>query len=199
MIRGHVVVVALVTATALAGCSRLGYGDGPSRRTQPVQQQAWEPLPAAPAGTVTQETLQPLPPAPGAAPGPGLPPPVDPMAPQPPTTVGPAPVKPTQVTEVAPDKGMAIGRGDFSGGWTLSSGTDTCQLFANLTTWAGGYRATSRGCASPDLQKITAWSLADNKITLKGSDGSTVATLTQSAKERFVGQTSARQPITVSR
>jgi hypothetical protein len=197
MIRGHVVVVALVTATALAGCSRLGYGDGPSRRPQPVQQ-TWEPLPAAPAGTVTQETLQPLPPA-GPAPGAGLPPPVDPMAPQAPVAVGPAPVKPTQVAEAAPEKGMSIGRGDFSGGWTLSSGTDTCQLFANLTTWAGGYRATSRGCASPDLQKITAWSLADNRITLKGSDGSTVATLTQSAKERFVGQTAARQPITVSR
>lgn len=206
MIRGHVVVAVLVTATALAGCSRLGLGDGPSRRPQPVQQ-TWEPLPAAPAGTVTQETLQPLPPA---APAPGqpvAPQPGDPLAPPAagappaPGQAGPAatPVKPAQVAEATSDKGMSVDRGDFSGGWSMTSGTDTCQLFANLTAWAGGYRATSRGCASPDLQKITAWSLADNRIVLKGSDGTTVATLTKAAKERFVGQTSSRQPIAVSR
>jgi hypothetical protein len=207
MISGRVLVVAVVTATALAGCGRLGLSDGPSRRPLPPPQQKWEPLPAAPAGTVTQESLQPLPPPAGAppagAPAAALPPPTDPNAPPagqlaaPPPSVGAA--KPTQVAEATPEKGMSIERGDFSGGWSLVTATDHCQLFASITTWAGGYRASSRGCTSPELQKISAWNVTDNRIVLKGSDGSTVATLTKSAKEKFGGQTSARMPISVTR
>ncbi|WP_165498136.1 AprI/Inh family metalloprotease inhibitor [Siculibacillus lacustris] len=202
MIRGKVLVLAVVTAAALAGCGRLGLSDSGSRRVQPVQQ-TFEPLPAAPTATVTQDTLQPLPPAGPAAGAPIAGAPVDPMAP-PAAYPGAAPLapgaaKPAQVAEAAPEKGMPVVSGDFTGGWGMTTPTDHCQLSASTTAWAGGSRVSSRGCTSPDLQKISAWVIADNRIVLKGSDGSIVGTVAKVAKDRFVGQTSTRQTLSLSR
>lgn len=69
----------------------------------------------------------------------------------------------------------------------------------NLTSWAGGYRAISKGCTSPELQKISAWDLQGKQVTLKGSDGSTVATLVSAGGEKFTGRTAGAQAITLSR
>lgn len=196
MIRGERLVVAVMILGAVTGCSRLGLSDGPSRSPQPT---TYEPLPAAPTAPVTQGALQPLPPVPGA---PGAP--VDPAAPPPVAApVTPPPVAaPTQVAAAAPslDKAPAVGRTELLGGWRLASGSDNCQLFMNLTSWAGGYRAISKGCSTPELQKISAWDLQGKTVTLKGSDGSTVATLVGAGGERFNGTTSAsRAAISLSR
>lgn len=192
MIRGKRVVVALLLAGTVAGCGRLGLNDGP---TTP----RYEPLPAAPTTPVTQNTLQPLPPLPDAPPAPGLAAgvPVDPNAPAAgaPAIAG----KPAQVADAASDKGQPVGRTELLGGWRLASGSDNCQLFMNLTSWAGGYRAISKGCASIELQKISAWDLAGKQVTLKGSDGSVVATLTSAGGEKFSGTTTSRQPVSLSR
>jgi hypothetical protein len=193
MIRGNRVVVAVLVAGAVAGCGRLGLNDGP---TVP----RYEPLPGAPTAPVTQGTLQPLPPPPGVTTDPNAPPPVDPNAP-PPVAAPAAPPPPatTKVAEAAPDKGQPIGRTELLGGWRITSGSDSCQLFMNLTSWAGGYRAISKGCRSPELAKISAWDLQGRQVTLKGADGSVVATLSSQGGERFSGSTSARQPIALSR
>lgn len=190
MIRGKRMVVAMLVAGTVAGCGRLGLNDGP---TVP----RYEPLPATPTAPVTQGALQPLPPAPGATPAPVAGQPVDPNAPGAPG----APVTtPSKVAEVAPDKGQPVGRTELLGGWRLASGSDNCQLFMNLTSWAGGYRAISKGCNSPELSKISAWDLQGKQVTLKGSDGSVVATLNSAGGERFSGSTvSSKQPISLSR
>lgn len=192
MIRGDRVVLVVVVAAAAAGCTRLGGGDGPSPRAQPAMQTQYEPLPAAPTAPVTQGTLQPLPPLAGA--------PVDPNAPPAaPGAVPPTTPKPTQTADLGPDKGLSVGRTDLLGSWKMTSSSDSCQLSMSLTAWAGGYRASSRGCSSPDLQKISAWELSGKQVTLKGSDGSVAATLTSAGPERFSGSTSSRQPVALSR
>ena len=191
MIRADRVAVVLLLAGAVAGCGRLGLNDGP---TVP----RYEPLPAAPTAPVTQGALQPLPPAPGAPVGA---PPLDPNAPPPVAAPGapPPPAAPTKVAEAAPDKGQPVGRTELLGGWRMASGPDNCQLFMNLTSWAGGYRAISKGCNSPELQKISAWDLQGKQVTLKGSDGSVVATLNSAGGEKFNGTTGSRAAISLSR
>lgn len=192
MIRTQQVLVAVMVAGALAGCSRLGMGDGPSR-PKPLAQSDYEPLPAAPTAPVTQgAALQPLPPLPGQ---PGAPV-VDPNAPPAPgPQVAMVPPKPAAPTS----GGGAINRTDLLGSWKVTSSADSCQLSTSLTSWAGGYRASSRGCTSSDLVKISAWVVQGNQVILKGSDGSTAATLTSAGPERFSGTTSSNQPIALSR
>jgi len=194
MIRGDRVVLVVLAAAAASGCTRLGMGDGPSGR-QPAMQTQYEPLPAAPTAPVTQGTLQPLPPLAGAPTDPNAPPPPGAPGALPPTT----PAKPIETASAAPDKGLAVGRTDLLGSWKMTSSSDSCQLSMSLTTWAGGYRASSRGCTSPDLQKISAWELSGKQVTLKGSDGSVAATLTSAGPERFSGSTASRQPVALSR
>lgn len=194
MIRANRVAVAVLVAGTLAGCGRLGLNDGPT-----VPQ--YEPLPATPTAPVTQGSLQPLPPLPG-APAPGAAQPLDPNAP--PGTPGapvaaPPPAAPVKVAEAAPDKGQPVGRTELLGGWRIASGSDSCQLFMNLTAWAGGYRAISKGCNSIELQKISAWELQGRQVTLKGSDGGVVATLNSAGGEKFTGTTASKLPISLSR
>ncbi len=193
MIRGYRVALAVLVAGTVAGCGRLGLNDGPT-----VPQ--YEPLPAAPTAPVTQGTLQPLPTAPGVS---GTTQPVDPNAPPAAPAPGapgtPPPAAPSKVAEAAPDKGQPVGRTDLLGGWRVASGSDNCQLFMNLTSWAGGYRAISKGCNSPELAKISAWDLQGKQVTLKGSDGSVVATLNSQGGERFSGSTATKLPISLSR
>ncbi|MBJ3776188.1 AprI/Inh family metalloprotease inhibitor [Acuticoccus mangrovi] len=110
------------------------------------------------------------------------------------------PEEPAQVAAVTPTTGIEIGRTDLLGGWTLTSGGETCQLFMSLTTWTGGYRASTRGCSSPQLSGISAWDLSGRTVTLKGGDtASPVATLAASEASRFNGSTVDGAAITVSR
>lgn len=195
MIRVAHVTVAVMIAGTMAGCTRLGLSDGPSSST-PRAPTTYEPLTPAPTQPVTQGTLQPLAPPPGV---PGQP--VDPNAPPAPNAVPVQPVPGAAAATAPVDAAKApnVGRTELLGGWRMASGTDNCQLFMNLTSWAGGYRAISKGCASSDLQKISAWDLQGKTVTLKGSDGSTVATLVGAGGERFSGRTTAAQAITLSR
>ncbi len=170
---------------ALAGCSSVGlerFGGGgasslPPAPTTPVQSQGLEPLVIQPqgagqvAGVNPQATGQEpinnamgaeaeLPAAPGA----------------------------NQVASI-PSSAKVLSRTDLLGAWTLASGAEQCKLNINLTTWTGGYRASSRGCQSPDLQRINAWTLAGKQVVLLAEDGQTiVARLHSTSAGRFDGQ-----------
>jgi hypothetical protein len=87
---------------------------------------------------------------------------------------------------------MDLKRTDLLGAWTLTSGAEQCKLNINLTNWTGGYRASTRGCTSSDLQRINAWRLDGKKqVTFLAEDGATVmATFTSSAGGQFDGQAS---------
>src|SRR5690606_4479013 len=83
----------------------------------------------------------------------------------------------------------ALGRTDLLGGWTISSGGESCQLFMTLTSWTGGYRASTRGCSSEPLKSISAWNLNGSQVVLAGSGGAPVATLSAAGGSRFSGRT----------
>lgn len=95
--------------------------------------------------------------------------------------------------------GILLGRTDLLGGWTVETAADNCQLFMSLTTWSGGYRATTRGCTSAAMQAVSAWNLAGQQVSLMDSGGISVARLVAASKTRFSGQTETGEPITVFR
>ena len=149
------------------------------------------PLPSAPTGSVGQSTLPP----PSGVTG-------DPLTPLPGNETQVAAVDsstaPAPMTAPAGDS-ATIGRTDLLGGWTVASASDTCQLFMSLTTWSGGYRATTRGCGSETLQGVSAWNLEGQQVSLLNDSGSTVARLTAASKTQFNGQTTAGETVSVSR
>jgi hypothetical protein len=99
----------------------------------------------------------------------------------------------------APAANVEVGRTDLLGGWKISSAGDTCQLFMTLTTWSGGYRASTKGCKNPAIQNISAWNLEGRQIQLLNDSNSTVARLYASSKTQYEGQTEGGGPVSVTR
>jgi hypothetical protein len=153
-------IASLLPIMALAACSTS------SNSTSYVP-----PLTAYPTGPVA---AQPLPPPVATAP-------TAPVASMP-TTTAPA---------AMPDAATAadIRKTDLIGGWTLASAGETCQLSMNLTTWNGGYRASTRGCMSDELKSIGAWDIDGKQVLLKDASGAVVARLLATTSTRFSGQT----------
>jgi hypothetical protein len=176
--RFHTIVTVGLTAFVTAGCSLNLFGrDEP--RSPP-------PLVSAPAGTVTGTNL---PPPDGTAPAGSEAP--SGLAALDPNASAPAPPAAASNTD--------FGRTDLLGGWTIAAAGDSCQLFMTLTTWAGGYRASTRGCASAQFQGISAWNLESGQVQLLDDAGTTVARLYPTSKTQLDGQTPGGGPVTVTR
>lgn len=210
MIRASFVAV-LALAAGTAACGRLGLSD------QGPETSYYEPAPGQPNRPVASESLQPLP-TPGPTvqssalpppPGQAYPPAADPSYPpaQPqagysgaaPGAGAVAMAPPPAAAPVSSDRARPLAMSDLAGDWALISGGDNCRVTMSLTTWAGGRRAMSRGCTTPELQRISAWVLDGKQVVLKGSDGAMVASLYSAQPEQFAGTTVARQPISLSR
>ncbi len=99
----------------------------------------------------------------------------------------------------APGSSVDFGRTDLLGGWKVAAGSDNCELFMSLTGWAGGYRATTKGCASAVLTSVQAWNVEEREVILVSGNAETVARLYATAKERFNGQTKDGIGITIFR
>lgn len=162
----------LVAAFGSAGCSRLN----PFGQAEPAP----APLPAAPAAPVTAAALPP--------PTPATPPPAAEATPE-----------PTPVAAPPPEQQLAVTRGDVVGGWAIESGGERCQLFLVLTGWTGGYRASTRGCSSPELKSVSAWSLEGKTIVLKDTAAAPFATLYATTPGRFEGSLANGTPVSVYR
>ena len=94
----------------------------------------------------------------------------------------------------------ALGRTDLLGGWTITASGDSCQLFMTLTSWTGGYRASTRGCNNDMLKSISAWNLEGKQVVLAGSGGTPVARLQSSGNNRFDGTAEGQStPVTFFR
>ena len=89
----------------------------------------------------------------------------------------------------APAPSGALGRTDLLGGWTIAASGDSCQLFMTLTSWTGGYRASTRGCNNDVLKSISAWNLEGKDVILAGAAGAPVARLQSAGNNHFNGQT----------
>ncbi|WP_084175127.1 AprI/Inh family metalloprotease inhibitor [Afifella pfennigii] len=178
----------VILAGALSACQSAYFGNAPQPAAPP------QPLPAAPVGSVAQSELPPPGGQPGVAQNPtGMP--GDPAV----ASQGAPGADGTQVASAPPTGGEPIGRTDLLGGWTVASGADRCQLFMSLTSWSGGYRASTRGCSSPALQNVSAWNISGNQVSLLDQSGATVARLYPSSKTQFNGQTETGSAISVMR
>jgi hypothetical protein len=172
-------IVTVVLTLLLVGCESMPFDRESSRTTQPA------PLPAAPTAPVTQTTL---PPPPGTA--------------LPPAGTDTAALDPALQTPAAPPaaaSGVELTRPDLLGSWTIAAAGDSCQLSMALTTWTGGYRASTRGCSNEALKGISAWTLEGNQVQLFNDAGATVVRLYPASKTQFNGQTEGGGPVTVSR
>lgn len=163
----------VLCSTALAGCqsSRMGSFGG-----QP------EPLPAAPSGTVMSGQLPP-PAAPGTFPD----------APQSPQVAAlpPAPATP-------PANAPAVTKNSLLGSWNTSVGGSSCQVFLSLTKFGDASRGGSRGC-SGDMQKMRSWDVRGSQVVLFDETGNQIAALYSSGANRFDGQTTSGQSVSLSR
>ncbi len=166
-------LVPVVLAATLAGCGSFGAIGLPWQRAQapsPLNPAAQPPVKSSalpPPGDQQQAAV-----APGATDG------VD----------SSAPLAQPQVADNAPAGAGQIGRTDLLGGWTITSAGNSCQLFMTLTSWTGGYRASTRGCSSTVLKSISAWNLQGRQVILAGQGGTPVAHLASSGNNRFDGQ-----------
>ena len=161
------------TAAIMAAAAASGCSSRPDRI---------EPLPATPVAAVQSRGLQPIEPLP------------------PTETAVEAETEAPEMASLPPEAtALSIERTDLLGGWAVSSGGETCQLFMSLTQWTGGYRASTRGCASPTLSAISAWDLSGKQIQLKGEEGAPIATLLAADQTRFTGSLAGGGAITVQR
>ncbi|PLX38036.1 MAG: hypothetical protein C0606_07270 [Hyphomicrobiales bacterium] len=180
------ILIILSCGLALGACSRLGFDSRsyvsplPAAPTTPVQSSQLAPVDLTNGQDAEQPMTDPL--------ADGEQPPVD----------GEAQVAAAQPM-AEPASSVEVGRTDLLGGWTVASGSDSCQLFMTLTTWTGGYRATTRGCGSDTLKNVAAWDLNGKQVILKDGGGANVALLYGTASEKFNGQTTVGQPISIFR
>ncbi len=167
------ILVPMALAFALAGCGSFGAIGLPWQR-------ASAPPPVSPAALPPVESSN-LPPVAGGQQQAGT-------APGAADSGDTAPLAQPQVANTAPASSGGIGRTDLLGGWTITSGGDSCQLFMTLTSWTGGYRASTRGCNSDVLKSISAWNLQGKQVILAGQGGKPVAHLASAGTNRFDGQ-----------
>lgn len=193
----HIGRIMMLTAAALLVASCGGLGGSrlrplPATPTQPVAQQPLGPLTTDPARTAAgdqventenkvadleddaNKTTDDAATAAGLAAG---------------TTQGGNKVAALGTPPADADGGAKIGRADLLGGWKIASGGEQCQLFMNLTSWKGGYRASTRGCNSPALKNISAWDLNGKQVTLKDGNGAAIGSVFPTNSGRFSGQT----------
>jgi len=168
--RTGLVAVCLVTF-AVAGCQSSSF----SRLDEPEPQ----PLPATPTPPVSQNTLPPpttsganqFPAAPGAT--------TQPMN--------------SQVAANAPD----ISKDTMSGVWTASVAGQNCKIAMGLTKFGSSYRAAPLHCPAP-IETVKGWDVKGKQLVLYDQNGVQIAGLYSSGGQRFDGQTSGGQAISLA-
>lgn len=189
-------IMVLATCGALAACAA---GEPQSIGVQPA------PLQPAPVAPVSSSSLPPV-----GNPAPGGSVPTNPSVPGATASTGQdlqaiptipqssAGVTSGQDVTVGPD--IEFGRNAVLGAWNVAAQSDACALNLSLTTWTGGFRASTRKCTADQLVSIGAWALAGKQLTLMNTQGNTIARLVASGPNRFDGTTeSGGQPISVFR
>jgi len=186
----------LILKTFVLGCS----GALAACQTAAVSPQlaAPEPLQPAPVAPVSSTALSPVGVAPSTgAPSTGLPVQagVDANGQAQDLQAIPSLSRPTsgvsgvQTVTVSPT--IDFGRNAVLGAWNVSTNADSCLLNLSLTTWTGGFRASTRKCSTDQLLGIGAWNVAGKQLTLFNKTGGLIARLVASGDNRFDGTTEA--------
>jgi hypothetical protein len=218
--------VASVLALALTACDSPGrfssFGGG--RQTvlpdpPPPRAQTFTPVPTE------RVESSPLPPPGGnpasgglpgsqgpASPAPGLPPigstiPIDPEAPrvepasrpvQPPTQ--PQPQVAARPDPASPSATGAPTRTSVTGNWTAREATGgTCRVTLSSTPTLDLYKASSSGCQSRELQRVSAWELRGDEVYLYEQGGGVAARLKQVGRTFEGSAAKTGAPVTLSK
>lgn len=176
------VVVTAVLALSLAGCQSERFSRMDSRPMTPA------PLSPAPVGAVTAGQLPP-PAQPGTA-NPA-------QFPAAPGAEGTTPQDGTQMAAL--EQGAAeISAGSVAGVWNASVAGQNCRIATPQTRFGQGFRAGPLRCPAP-LDGVKSWNVQGKQLALYDDSGSMLATLYSSGGERFDGQTTSGQPVSLSR
>jgi len=97
----------------------------------------------------------------------------------------------TRVQQVSVSPSIDFGRNDVLGAWNVATKSDGCALNLSLTTWTGGFRASTRKCSTDTLLEIGAWNVAGKQLSLFNKTGGVIARLVASGDNRFDGTTEA--------
>jgi hypothetical protein len=222
---GSVALLALV----LAGCDTSGrFSDFGGRQAvappppPPPRAQTFTP---APTGRVETSTLPPPggssnpalgglpPPGPGGVQAtPGLPPigssvPIDPeppRTPRPPPVAEPQQAPPPQVAarppEPAPAAPSAPTRTSVTGNWSAREASGgSCRVTLSSTPSLDLYKASSSGCQSRELQRVSAWELRGDEVYLYEPGGGVAARLKQSGRNFEGAAAKTGAPVTLSK
>jgi len=144
-----------------------------------------------PAGPVTTQPL----PDPNATANPNT------MTPPPPDAPADGTIEeqPPQQMAALPQAQEAPTKEGVLGQWALAGPGDSCQLFVTLTGWTGGYRASTRGCSSPELTSVGAWNIEGDLVVLKDNEGNSVARLAKSSATQYNGRLDLGGNVSMSR
>jgi hypothetical protein len=171
--------LALVALAIVSGCqsSRIG-----TLNTRP------EPLQPAPSGAVVASDLPP----PSA--------PTDPSAfpPAPGTTGEGEQVAALDPSIAAPAGAPELSAGSVAGVWNATVAGQGCRVATPQTKFGQGFRAGPLRCPVP-LDGVKSWNVAGKQLSLYDGNGDLLARLYSSSPERFDGQMTSGQPISLSR
>lgn len=177
----------VILATGVSACSSFDIGGAPSplpsTPVQPVQTHVLPPLSGGTVqsdGTIAQDGSTPS--GTGSDIAPVL---------QAQSTVQTSPDVNKTTGNTSPAGSLEVTRTDLLGRWTMTFGTSRCNLFLNLTSWAGGYRAFTQNCFAPELQTIAAWNLVDRELQLISGQGVVIARLYSPSRKHFEGKSTA--------
>ncbi|MEM6713128.1 MAG: AprI/Inh family metalloprotease inhibitor [Pseudomonadota bacterium] len=115
-----------------------------------------------------------------------------------PTTGADASLQPA-IVPPAGATGATLAEDDLIGAWSAATPLATCAINLSLTTWQGGFRASTRNCADVQLAALGAWSIDGQQVLLRDSEGALIARLFQNGDARYSGQFETGQAVTVFR
>ncbi len=167
-------VLLVLAAIGLSACQGTRLPHLSTRTSTP------EPLTPAPTGQVDAEELQPA------------------EATTDPENFPEAPGDGTTPVDVAATNAPEVSKNAVVGSWKASADGISCQMFLTLTKYGNNSRGGTRGCTG-DLQSMRGWTVAGKQLVLFDESGNKIAMLYATGNERFDGQTSGGQAISLFR
>ncbi|MFS2175539.1 protease inhibitor Inh/omp19 family protein [Rhizobium pisi] len=162
----------LVVVLSLAGCQRTAYDYSSNPNAAPAPLTA-QPVPSVQGGQ--------LPPPTGGS-----------QFPAAPASASPMPgAQPGAVASNALD----VTKESMVGSWRVNG---SCDMFLTLTNLGSGSRGGTRGCVG-ELTAMGSWEVAGKQVLLKDRSGNQIGSVYKTADNRFEGQTSTGQQISLSR
>ena len=94
--------------------------------------------------------------------------------------------------------GAEITTGSVAGVWNASIAGQSCRIATPQTRFGQGFRAGPLRCPAP-LDGVKSWNVTGSQLALYNDSGDVLARLYSSGGERFDGQTTTGQQISLSR